>query len=317
MQANEDNVTILGPVSGLLPEPRCEYSQLRQSRPFIAWMLIQAVGQNNTEIHYWCRQKDRDIVRFCRFPERSWRFLGRICGDSFDIGTLWGLRETFADSANLKAACHLHGGIGKQVLAILSDPLLFSMMSYKMLRDIHRMEHDFCCPDVVGMLSTVKLLIEFDEHCSPLPTFNTLHQLEECVRDIEDYNISGRYAAIRRHRFPPPPFPATKYILPLTSPRSLTHEAVSQGNTCVARRYYCRLVARGWVYLYRVLWPQRATLEIVYVASSDEWEVAELLGAHNQEVNAHTLAIVLQWLKANQGTARLRKNRSRQLLLFE
>ncbi len=315
MLAIEENVTVLQTLSGD-PAELFEYKQLLQGRPFIAWTLAYTVDFNTSEIHYWCRQKDRDIVKFCGFPDRSWRFLGRMSGNYFDLGTLWGLRETLADSENLKAACHLQGAIGRQVLAILSDPLLFSMVSYKLLRDIHLMESNYGLPDVLGMLTLISSLVKYDEYNSPLPTFNTLHQLEESFRDIESYDISSRFAAIRSFRLPMPPFPAAKNILPLKNPSLLIHEAVVQGSTCAADKSYCRRIANGKAYLYRVLWPERATLEIEYNAACDEWMLSECLGIYNQEVGPHCRAIVLQWLKANQGTARTLKSKNQQLLLF-
>ena len=88
----------------------------------------------------------------------------------------------------------------------------------------------------------------------------------------------------RKYAFPPPPYPGTEHIEPITTPEALFKEGMEMRH-CVA--IYAGKIAEGKSYCYRVLAPARATLEI----KRDEggtWRIAQMRGKCNRHVG-HTI----------------------------
>jgi hypothetical protein len=99
--------------------------------------------------------------------------------------------------------------------------------------------------------------------------------------------------------FPPPPFPGTDTIRPLTTPAELIEEGDLQHN-CVGNRVtYEPYVRRGLCYIYRVLAPERATLSMIS-RGTVSWSIGELKTARNHTVSRETWRVVREWLDANQ-----------------
>lgn len=93
--------------------------------------------------------------------------------------------------------------------------------------------------------------------------------------------------------FPPPPFPGLEdgSITPLTSSSALDKEGEAMHH-CVAA--YGPLVQMGSLYIYRVLRPQRATVELRM--DGREWQLGQLKGRDNREVSDGTRQAVVAWL---------------------
>lgn len=100
----------------------------------------------------------------------------------------------------------------------------------------------------------------------------------------------GKNAALRG--FPKPPIPGTKDIIPLTSAGQLEVEGNQQQN-CVAT--YAPQVMSGYLYVYKVLHPERATLAICKRASGC-WYRSELKAYGNRKVAVATTLKVGRWL---------------------
>jgi cell division protein FtsZ len=98
--------------------------------------------------------------------------------------------------------------------------------------------------------------------------------------------------------FPPPPLPVTATIIPIQTEADLRDEGRAMGH-CAAS-YLRRILARE-CFLYRVLEPERATLE-VGISSSGELSLAQLKLARNVKPGAETWMAVREWfLRASQG----------------
>jgi hypothetical protein len=93
--------------------------------------------------------------------------------------------------------------------------------------------------------------------------------------------------------FPRPPLPgAANCIVPLRTPADLLEEGDAQDN-CVAG--YAKRVESGDVFIYRVLYPERATLSVVR-GEDGTWERGELKAAGNASVSTATERSVEEWL---------------------
>ncbi len=84
-------------------------------------------------------------------------------------------------------------------------------------------------------------------------------------------------------------------IEPITTREDLHSEGQAQDN-CVAS--YARRVALGQCYIYRIFWPERASLSII-PGPSDEWTIGELETASNQPASKKTFAFVQHWLNSH------------------
>lgn len=127
---------------------------------------------------------------------------------------------------------------------------------------------------------------------------------ERRAREHEDYLLGNdqdfgpdNYER-RTCEYPPaqpatPPVPGNGYIVPLLTPEMLKVEGQRQHN-CAAGCWYG--VRRGLSAVYRVLAPERATLELVPSAVHGEWKIAQLKAACNQPVRKETREAVKAWL---------------------
>ena len=89
-----------------------------------------------------------------------------------------------------------------------------------------------------------------------------------------------------------PPVPGNADIVPLTGYDMLLEEGRLQHN-CAAS--YCEDVASGRSFLYRVLAPERCTLELAL--RKGKWEAVQLLAACNRPPREETKIAVAKWLK--------------------
>lgn len=106
----------------------------------------------------------------------------------------------------------------------------------------------------------------------------------------------------------------TADIIRLRTARDAKEEGAAQRN-CVADR--AALVARGENFIYRVLNPERATLEIHRRTRTSRWVVRELKGYNNVPVARPTIEYVQKWLAQAEATftAEQREARIKELRL--
>jgi hypothetical protein len=93
--------------------------------------------------------------------------------------------------------------------------------------------------------------------------------------------------------FPSPPLPGNSDIVPITTFRALEEEAETQRN-CVLG--YAGSIRNREVYLYRVLRPERATVEVT--CEDGEWELGQLKLARNKQPGRKTVLLVSRWFKS-------------------
>lgn len=106
-----------------------------------------------------------------------------------------------------------------------------------------------------------------DKKVHSIRSLEKLHD-EICRRAPE----SLMYKHERNFTFPPPPYPGTPYIEPITTPEDLFREGMEMRH-CVA--IYAERVANSECYCYRVTAPVRATLE-VRRDNNGEWQFSQM-----------------------------------------
>ena len=96
--------------------------------------------------------------------------------------------------------------------------------------------------------------------------------------------------------FPPPPLPGNEAIQPIMTEWDLRDEGATMHH-CVGG--YARAINSGYSYIYRIVKPERATLE-VQLANSGVWAPAQIKSFCNAKVSEETRQSVLAWLREAQ-----------------
>lgn len=120
-----------------------------------------------------------------------------------------------------------------------------------------------------------------------LNAFAELH--DECWRTIRRRVECEGLQVLLPEKLPP----GTPYIKLLNSTREIMEEGEEMRH-CVASYVPSMTSGKAMIVLYRVLWPERATLRLGM--TGDRWHVAELRGYRNRQVSDETLEYVESWL---------------------
>ena len=95
-------------------------------------------------------------------------------------------------------------------------------------------------------------------------------------------------------QFPTPPFPGTEHIQPITTAKELAVEGKEMQH-CV--KSYLRDILKWFTAVYRVTFPERATLSLE--RGPHAWYLGQLKLRNNEEPSEETVAFVHTWLKSN------------------
>ena len=101
------------------------------------------------------------------------------------------------------------------------------------------------------------------------------------------------------YHFPEPPLPGTDTLVPIRDSAVLYREGKTMDH-CVFS--YMEAIRAGRSYIYQMLAPARATLEIV--PRGRRWILGQLRGVHNADPGPEAFRTVHKWLEQNQHGAR-------------
>jgi hypothetical protein len=245
------------------------------------------------------RKRQRLVADWLGFPatESVVRILRRVPHTDISVDSILRLREALWDDQKALVLRHLPA-INYDVIRIISAPYLWPYASPRLLME--------CATPGTTREETWRMMQD---------TLAMLEELEEPIGDLVFRSRAQLYAAHDaaaeaynrigwRGEFvgeiPAPPLEGTEAIVPLCTVTDLQREGWEQHN-CVAM-YAARVAksarrsrdGRPDLYVYRVLWPERATVCIA--RRNGLWTVEELKCACNQRPMAKTVAVVQEWL---------------------
>jgi len=227
------------------------------------------------------------------FPETesTARILARIPAGCVSISGLMYLRTAMRDPDALQLLRHCRR-INVGVLRIVTDPALRPWASATLLAEVSAQPEEHLFPETALILrDTIVAGAEDPVALAPRP-YRSLGQLARRHDALElgfvDRAMPAQWA---RLAFPPPPLPGALSIRPLGSPEELRIESREQYNCVVS---YAPRVARGGVYIYSVLHPERATLELR--RRGDRWALSQLRIARNGRASRATYDVVRAWI---------------------
>jgi hypothetical protein len=238
--------------------------------------------------------KQTEIMAQLGFPDsrRAARIMAKVRPASMSREAAVALRRSLGEESALRLFGHLPA-LNSGVLALVNDAALRPLVTPRLLEEVQAEPRETYFPftaqqlvDCLEMAQALNLDLS-RRRFSDRARIATLHE-ELAV----DFLRLQRHRETGRDRFPSPPLPGNSDIVPLRSPEALIMEGHTQHN-CVGT--YVDKVAKGGIYIYRVLAPERATLSIVRLPGRP-WQIGELLLAHNRAVSPETRAAVEHWL---------------------
>lgn len=163
----------------------------------------------------------------------------------------------------------------------------------KILNNISIMHRDTARTGKALGIADIPALIEA---CGTYGALSSLHN-----RWTQRLNARNRIsdARVPNNEFPAPPFPGTETIQPILTVQELRREGATMHH-CVGG--YADAVHSGNTFIYRILKPERATLEVQLI-NSGTWIPAQIKSFHNVAVGAKTRQVVLSWLQEKQSSS--------------
>lgn len=290
---------------------------LLHSNPALAWALASSWVFRAKPVRDPMRsarrllapgKSQRDILAWLDFPatEAARRQLRKLPPGQASVNNLLALRDAMRNPDAMKRLAHLprlnHG-----IVRLLSDPELRPFASHALLMEIatrgHRPLHDDS-PDrseekyarsAMTMRDCLRMMDVLGIPGTRLGNLRSRTELtnihDRLVRRLRGAWNDGELVDRAPLTLPPPPFPGTAGIEPLTTEFDLFQEGDTM-NHCVGS--YGQLVASGAVAVYRITFPERATLAIEQ--QSGTWRISELKLANNKEPAPATRMAIASWL---------------------
>jgi hypothetical protein len=283
--------------------------ELLQSNPVLAWLLADAIASKEIPISVgskWVLRKRKDILEFAGMPSSNSlvKTLSRIKSAKYTQILFENLKKLICHNDKMSMLRFVQYIPGGEILNLLKH---FDY-SYWLLST----------RDSIGMTIWENLTVDNETDVFHLWTNSKNcakslriacpeNQLRKCksIKDLCDihdlwlnmYNTSNTDQRNERflleygtYSFPAPPLPGDADIIPITTINELQEEGKEMHN-CVGS--YVEMIMRRECYIYRVLRPERATLEIS--DTTDMHHIRQLKLAHNRVPGAETWAKVRYW----------------------
>jgi len=278
--------------------------ELSEANPALAFILAQKLGSDRELISsLGCSAlRQRDLMEVLGLPALTAAVnLFRKIDPTSISGDNWTamvevLRKELGET---KSRLNHLPSINCGVVEILADPVASRAASQALLDEVARDRSENYRGRVVHMItSTLRMQEELrtGERCRQFASLDRLRSVHDQISDQYRRRVRQLIEAneIAGHHFFSPPIPGIPgRIEPITSAAGLVDEGEEQGN-CVAS--YASRVSAGHTFIYRVLYPERATLSIVLKTPFGGWEIGELETRFNTDASPETEDYVQAWL---------------------
>jgi len=282
-----------------------EMRELMQSNPVLAYCLANVeefrfipAGHSAERAKWLLGRKQKEMLKWIRFPDSPSvvKLFRKIVPDALGIAQMRMLRNTMdLEPRILKVLAHIPR-IDTHVLSFVSNLNTLSILSNRLLLELVE------CDRLNGMVDYLIEIRSMQKELDPQRSFPIFQSIKKVDRYHEAL-VTRFNEMIRRRKeqkerraleeYEEPPVPGTKNIIPITSRKSLIREGRAQHN-CVAG-YHAKIFG-GRTYIYRVLRPERATLELER-SRNGGWYCTQLKGLRNREVTQETKKQVNEWLE--------------------
>lgn len=280
--------------------------ELAHSNPALCFALASnwvfhkpAVKRPLREARRLIGRRQRAIAGWLGFPptEHTRRVLSRIPIEEITVSRLFNIRRGLLDPEVGKTLGHLRV-INGLVLDAIGYPLEVQNIGPSFLHDLASWlppaGGELVGETPLALLRDARNMAGHLERPMPSVFANIAHLRsfhDRLVAEYQDRPMRDEVILILPSEevasIPPPPLAGTDVIVPLITPDEIRDEAATMHHCADV---YLPRVKKGDCFLYKVLAPVRATLEIRRTKSG--WMVAQLRGFKNASVSAEHRAVV-------------------------
>ncbi len=274
-------------------------ADLRSSNPFLLHTLIDHYAKRHPsgklpydEIEAWMLRKQVDLMEFLELPasETNRRLLTRL-PDNCYTSTLYMLRllETYPE---MKRVVQHLPQLRATLIHVLANAELHPHLSGPFVTEFAMLDDEYSITTYYNLLNdTCDLLRRAGMKDRKLYSVKALERIhDDILHRLGPAALMMEWE--RECTFPRPPYAGTEHIVPITSPESLFREGLEMRH-CAA--IYAASVSLHESYLYQVLQPVRATLQIKRNADG-VWTFYQMQGKCNQAITQQIIADTLEWL---------------------
>jgi hypothetical protein len=286
-----------------------ETLELLQSNPVLTWFCADAIAKSEVpapKAREIIMAKRRDICAFVGLPatDSMVKILSRIKAEEYTQTLFDDLKKVLLQNDKILKlrflphipAIEIYNLIGHfdYTYWCLSTrdragTTIWETLSENNEFDVYRLWYDSTnCARNLLIADPIKRLTK----CKSIEALRALHDKWSNLYNRVDtkHRIEQFFQDHRTYSFPPPSLPGDADIVPITTIKELLDEGKDMHN-CVGS--YAEKVLYGECYIYRVLRPQRATLEIS--DTGDMHHICQLKLAQNGEPSPETWAKVRYW----------------------
>jgi hypothetical protein len=285
--------------------------ELAENNPALAYSLAQRMRADRELIQsLQCgRIRQRDLLEVLDLPSspRAVNLFRKITPASVNGDNWESMVRMIRDELTREKSPLLHlPAINSGVMEILLSPEASRAATQTLLEEVSRDLAESHRGRIVHIInSTLEMQDELRMNRNSTRFANVerlreihAHVTEQYRRRIRQLIDANRHETDHFRRPPIPGIPGR--IEPITSAETLVNEGEEQGN-CVAS--YAVRVREGTTFIYRVLFPERATLSIVRHSPVGDWRIGELEAKYNSDVRDETEDFVQAWLDRNKNLA--------------
>lgn len=277
--------------------------ELARDAPVLFWLMAECLRSQSTreEILVLTSIKRREILRrtIGASSKSMLKFLSKLEGFSYEFLDLERLRSLLKtdewtrlrhlDRVNWQVL-NLFANEGgwfeyKAVRALMNDA--DTARALNVARDWRRLELD------IRRLTRTLGLSEPTRQIKMMADIEALRRFHDVL--VASLNNQRRTSFEEQYRepFPNPPFPGNERIQPINCAGDLLDEG-SAMHHCVAS--YAERILQRKCYIYRILTPERATLELLAMPDG-KWRIGQIKLACNRNPAIDTLLYVRMWLE--------------------
>jgi hypothetical protein len=272
-------------------------ADLAEANPVLAYAVADWYADYPRSKLDFGRMPQRALLKLLKLPDSAAvvKLLKKIPPESVDR-RLWpalltALRKP--DGSSSKLLAHVPS-INLGVMELILTPQIRAALTPSLLEEVAADPKEKYRGTTARLIYDTVAMKEELGDARPLPGMKSITQLRRYHAETwADYQKLDK---LRKEHgvLPPPPLPGLKgKIVPLRTQAELVGEGREQKN-CVAT--YAAGVAAGKCFIYRVLYPSRATL-CIRLQSDGNWGISQLEASCNRKADTATHEFVKQWLE--------------------
>jgi hypothetical protein len=276
--------------------------ELLSSNAALAYLLAVDYGCRE-DLAELLQRRRRELAELVGFPgtERSVRLLRKLPASSVNGEVLAELRQASQNEASSAWLAHVPR-INSAVIMIGADERLRDRFSPECIARLSRLGLRIPQCDLKARIR--ELAEQAQAAGTPLPFIRSLAEIDSAVRPAPPPPprppIPRPRPAPPRMRirapleFPAPPVAPPPGIEAIATPAEL----ILEGRTmlhCVGNGDYAPGIARGELFAYRMLQPERLT--IMLRAARGGWQISEVKGPRNRQPRTASVELIRRWLR--------------------